>query len=283
MGNVKNKFLIVGIAIIVFILASFGIPNLSKVYDICEMTQAGTLQFAIGYAWTNGLFYIDNDECTWKLFALIPITSILNEKPERFTYDDEHLRKLHCVQTFDKLYEKFLKQPSCPNHLDSVCEPISFENVIRENKEFNESLCVHDLRAWAYLSEHNDVIWQSLSHQYSLVVPKENSSDTTIPIIIEEWGYHMCDDFNVTIISHDEKREIVWQYKKTNFCVVAEPAKWQKFVHKIPNSANPPVLEPGNYYAILYYGDLIPVDSLLDYDVRVDELTKAYFGVKNEK
>jgi len=204
-----------------------------------------------------------------------------NEKSEHVPYDDDHLRKLHCVQTFDRIYEQFLKQPSCPNS-DSVCEPVLFESVIRENKEFNESSCVYDFDEWAYFSEYNDAIWHSLSHQYSLIVPKENPSDKPIPLTIEEWGYHMCNDFNVTIISHDEKREVVWQYKKTNLCVVADPAKWQKFMHKIPNSTNPFVLEPGNYYAILYYGNLIPVDSLLDYDNEVDELAKVYFGVKNE-
>lgn len=60
-------------------------PNLSKVYDSCEMAQAGTLQFAIGYQWTNGIFYIDNAECTWKLFGVIPIASLLSEKEGTIT------------------------------------------------------------------------------------------------------------------------------------------------------------------------------------------------------
>ena len=55
-------------------------PNLSKVYSSCEMTKNETLQFAIGYQWTNGLLYIDNAECVWKLFGLIPIASLLSEE-----------------------------------------------------------------------------------------------------------------------------------------------------------------------------------------------------------
>jgi len=63
-----------------FFLISFTMPNLSKVYGSCEMTQAEILQFAIGYQWTNGLLYIDNAECTWKIFGVIQIASILSEE-----------------------------------------------------------------------------------------------------------------------------------------------------------------------------------------------------------
>ena len=76
----KPRFLITISVIIVFFLISFAMPNLSKVYGSCEMTQAGILQFAIGYQWTNGLLYIDNAECTWKLFGVIPIASLLSEE-----------------------------------------------------------------------------------------------------------------------------------------------------------------------------------------------------------
>ena len=76
----KTRFLIIISAVIVFFLVSFAMPNLSKVYGSCEMTQNGILQFAIGYQWTNGLLYIDNAECTWKLFGVIPIASIRSEE-----------------------------------------------------------------------------------------------------------------------------------------------------------------------------------------------------------
>ena len=56
----KTRVLIIMSVIIAFVLISFAMPNLSKVYGSCEMTQDGTLQFAIGYQWTNGLLYIDN-------------------------------------------------------------------------------------------------------------------------------------------------------------------------------------------------------------------------------
>ena len=75
----KTKLLVIISTIIVFGLISFAMPNLSKVYDSCEMIQAGVLQFAIGYQWTNGLLYIDNAECTWKLFGIIPIANLLSE------------------------------------------------------------------------------------------------------------------------------------------------------------------------------------------------------------
>ena len=72
--------MIIIIAIITFVLISFVMPNLSKVYDSCEMKQTGTIQFAIGYQWTNGIFFIDNVECTWKIFGIIPIASIFEDK-----------------------------------------------------------------------------------------------------------------------------------------------------------------------------------------------------------
>jgi|APSaa5957512535_1039671.scaffolds.fasta_scaffold02963_7 hypothetical protein len=76
----KTRLLIILSVIIMFFLVSFTMPNLSKVYGSCEMTQDGLLQFAIGYQWTNGLLYIDNAECTWKIFGVIPIASILLEE-----------------------------------------------------------------------------------------------------------------------------------------------------------------------------------------------------------
>lgn len=82
----KTRYKIIIIAVIIaFTIISFAMPNLSKVYGSCEMTQAGVLQFAIGYQWTNGLLYIDNVECIWKLFGMIPIASLLSEEKETIT------------------------------------------------------------------------------------------------------------------------------------------------------------------------------------------------------
>ena len=79
--KIKARLLIITIMVIsTFVLISFAMPNLSEVYGSCEMTQAETLQFAIGYQSTNGLLYIDNAECTWKLFGIISIVSILSEE-----------------------------------------------------------------------------------------------------------------------------------------------------------------------------------------------------------
>ena len=47
--QMKIRFLIIIIVIIAFVLISFAMPDLSKVYDSCEMAQSGTLQLAIGY------------------------------------------------------------------------------------------------------------------------------------------------------------------------------------------------------------------------------------------
>ncbi|AFS82581.1 hypothetical protein [Candidatus Nitrosopumilus sediminis] len=74
----RTRLLIIILVIVAFVLISFAMPNLSKVYGSCEMTKNGTLQFAIGYQWTNGLLYIDNAECTWKLFGVIPIANLLS-------------------------------------------------------------------------------------------------------------------------------------------------------------------------------------------------------------
>ena len=76
----KIRYKITIITIVVFALISFAMPNLHKVYGSCEMTQAGELQFAIGYQWTNGFLYIDNAECVWKLFGVIPIVNLLSEE-----------------------------------------------------------------------------------------------------------------------------------------------------------------------------------------------------------
>lgn len=73
----KKRFLIIIFSVIAFFLISFVMPNLSKVYASCEMTQNGTIQFAIGYEWTNGILSINNAECTWNLFGVIPIASLL--------------------------------------------------------------------------------------------------------------------------------------------------------------------------------------------------------------
>lgn len=90
MSKMKTKFLIIISIIIVFFLISFAMPNLSKVYDSCAMTQAGTLQFSIGHQWTNGLLYIDNAECVWKIFGIIPIANLLLEEESNTENTDEH-------------------------------------------------------------------------------------------------------------------------------------------------------------------------------------------------
>ncbi len=88
----KIRLLII-IGIIAFILISFAIPNLHKIYDSCEMTQDGVLQFAIGYQWTNGFLYIDNAECTWKLFGIISIVNLLSE--EEITQPEPEIESKH--------------------------------------------------------------------------------------------------------------------------------------------------------------------------------------------
>ena len=204
------------------------------------------------------------------------------EKPESHLLDDDHLRKLHCVQTFERIYLEFLDSPSCERPPpEPTCEPALFESIIRENKEFLESSCVYDFDEWAYFSEYNDVIWSSLSHQYSFDVPKVNPANEPVPLVVEEWGYHMCTNFNVMIISHDEKRKVIWHDQKFNSCVVTDPPKWQKFTHEISVPSNPILLEHGNYYAVLYLGKILDLDNLIDnsHEIEYDEIAKIYFSV----
>ena len=204
-----------------------------------------------------------------------------NDNSKQSQLDDDHLRKLHCVQTFEKIYLEFLDRPSCERSPpEPTCEPELFETVIRENKEFLESSCVYDFEDWAYFSEYNDIIWRSLTPQYSFDVPKVNPASKPVPLVVEEWGYHMCDDFNVMIISHDEKRDIVWHDRKSNFCVVVDPQKWQKFTHEMSVTSNPILLEHGNYYALLYFGKMLEIDNLIDDSYEeFDEVSKIYFSV----
>ena len=122
----KTRILIILIVIVIFVLISFAIPNLSKVYDSCEMAQTRTLQFAIGYTWTNGLFYIDNAECTWKLFGVIPIASILDD--ERATVSDNTAAQLeailgHCIDSKDLVDTVGLSYHNGTHSIDTVnCE-----------------------------------------------------------------------------------------------------------------------------------------------------------------
>ena len=121
-------------------------PNLSKVYDSCEMKQTGTLQFAIGYQWTNGLFYIDNVECTWKLFGIIPIASIFDDKSNAVS--DSTAAQLeaileHCIDSKDLVDTVGLSYHNGTHSIDTlncewkVIEEVSFGNSLFE-KNRNE-------------------------------------------------------------------------------------------------------------------------------------------------
>ena len=102
----KIRILIIISAIIAFIFISFAMPNLPRVYDSCEMTQDGTLQFAIGYQWTNGLFYIDNDECTWKLFGIISMASLLSDEEFENTLSQNMYENMSCDEIAIKAYDE---------------------------------------------------------------------------------------------------------------------------------------------------------------------------------
>lgn len=118
----KTKFLIIISVIIVFSLISFVMPNLSKVYGSCEMTQSGTLQFAIGYQWTNGLLYIDNAECTWKLFGVIPIASLLSEETSSQNFNIVQFAHASCAATL-------LPQPCFDSFRFSI-EPLTQKSIM---------------------------------------------------------------------------------------------------------------------------------------------------------
>ena len=133
----------------ILFLISFAMPNLSKVYDSCEMTQDGVLQFAIGYQWTNGLLYIDNAECIWKLFGVIPITSLVSEETTsdlEIKYTTQQLRErynqLH--QEFESIKEEFasgkISQENYVSALVSLAEHEKdlFQDVMEHNFEKNE-------------------------------------------------------------------------------------------------------------------------------------------------
>ncbi|WP_278974611.1 hypothetical protein [Nitrosopumilus sp.] len=95
----KTRLLLITSVVIVFFIISFVTPNLSKVYGSCEMTKNDTLQFAIGYQWTNGILYIDNAECIWKLFGVIPIASLLSEETSFQNFSIVQYAYASCVAT----------------------------------------------------------------------------------------------------------------------------------------------------------------------------------------
>ena len=122
----KTKLLIIIPVIIIIFLISFAIPNLSKVYDSCKMTQNGILQFAIGYQWTNGFLYIDNAECTWNLFGVIPIISIIDNP--KTAVSDNTIAQLeaileHCIDSKDLVDTVGLSYYNNTHSIDTVtCE-----------------------------------------------------------------------------------------------------------------------------------------------------------------
>lgn len=121
----KTRLLVMTSAIIAFALVSFAMPNLSKVYGSCEMTQNDTLQFAIGYQWTNGLLYIDNAECTWKLFGVIPIASLLSE-------EEIHFQDFNAVQfAYAACAATIIPQPCFDAFMGST-EPITQKSIMEQ-------------------------------------------------------------------------------------------------------------------------------------------------------
>jgi len=142
----KTKFLIITIVLVAFILISFAMPNLSKVYGSCEMTKNGTLQFAIGYQWTNGLLYIDNAECTWKLFGVISIISIFSEETSHPIND---LGNKYTTQQLRERYNQIQQE------FESIKEEFASVKISQENYvSALESLAKHEMDLFQDVKEH---------------------------------------------------------------------------------------------------------------------------------
>ena len=119
----KTGLLITISVIIVFALVSFAMPNLSKVYGSCEMTQSDTIQPSIGYQWTKGLLYIDNADCTWKLFGTIPIASLLSEETSFQSFSIVQYAYAGCAATI-------IPQP-CFDSYSGSTEPMTKESIMK--------------------------------------------------------------------------------------------------------------------------------------------------------
>ena len=119
----NTRLLITISVIIVFALVSFAMPNLSKVYGSCEMTQSDIMQPSIGYQWTNGLLYIDNVECTWKLFGTIPIASLLSEENSFQSFSVVQYAYAACPTTI-------IPQP-CFDSFGGSTEPMTKESIMK--------------------------------------------------------------------------------------------------------------------------------------------------------
>ena len=119
----KTRLLVAIIVITVFTLVSFAMPNLSKVYGSCQMTQDDIIQPSIGYQWTNGLLYIDNADCTWKLFGTIPIASLLSEETSFQSFSIVQYAYAGCAATI-------IPQP-CFDSYSGSTEPMTKESIMK--------------------------------------------------------------------------------------------------------------------------------------------------------
>lgn len=189
-------------------------PNLSKVYDSCEMTQAGVLQFAIGYQWTNGLFYIDNAECTWKLFGIIPIVSIFSEETGLQIND---LGNKYTTQQLRERYNQIQQE------FESINEEFALGKISQENYvSALESLVKHEMDLFQDVKEHT--FERDEITEYNFWYRDVMKFPTTIE---QEIAKHISEDFGASEITSryekylDENNELNFalQYDKNGIII----------------------------------------------------------------
>jgi hypothetical protein len=73
---------------------------------------------------------------------------------------NENTANQKCADLFDKILQKMKDAMQHCKDLGVECEPLS-EDVLMTDPEFRENNCADTVNDWAYLSENEDIVWES--------------------------------------------------------------------------------------------------------------------------
>jgi len=194
----------------------------------------------------------------------------------------------HCAFQFDELVNEIQSRPppACALPSSSIqCEPVGTDGLIRNDQEFMNSSCPETFKRWAYLSEHNDIAWFAFGPNYYQIKMDKVNTEEFISIKVQKYDFTTCDDFSLYILTHDEKRELVYSQDFVFACNEEGWGEKQSITLDLSEQATIQ-LPKGEYYAFLYR-DKLPESYFVheskyegDFNSRIEyeELTKFYFS-----
>ena len=206
-------------------------------------------------------------------FALIPL---IVPSTLAVPYDEN----LQCARIFDDIYQEYLNRPvpECALPTSNVqCEPVGLESFVRNNEKFLSLECPLFLKDWAYLSDNNDLAWQTISPHYSFDMDKVNKNEI-LSIKVDKWGFDPCSRLFTYIITHDENRELVESMGYSDVC--SNDTYDKKFKNYKLDLTKPELkLEKGEYVIYLFDEQLPPEHFTENHEEPyIEELTKFYFS-----